>query len=147
MSDNPTPGDDLVERLSIPALNPIYAEKHPLLAPIIAKRARAAGNFTPEFSGQRGADFDRGLLSAFEAVNATLQRMTAETLRTRDEADRSSTDEEVRRLRQENLALARALAALSDPAIDHTLAKRRLMKMRTDHRRALQPKDTPSHGG
>ncbi|BBD98078.1 hypothetical protein SAMIE_1015790 [Sphingobium amiense] len=62
--------------LTVPVLNPIYAEDHPLLAPIIEKRARAAGNFSPEFSGQRGEDFDRGLLCAFEAVNGELQRMT-----------------------------------------------------------------------
>lgn len=70
--------DSKTKTLSIPLLDPPYAEEHPLLAPIIAKRARAAGNFTPEFSGQRGADFDRGLLCAFEAVNGELQRLTAE---------------------------------------------------------------------
>lgn len=64
--------------ITIPALNPPYAEEHPVLAPIIAKRAHAAANFTPEFSGQRGQDFDRGLLCAFEAVNGALQRMTKE---------------------------------------------------------------------
>jgi len=64
------------EALTVPHINPIYAELHPLLKPIIDKRARAAGNFAPEFSGQRGQDFDRGLLCAFEAVSGELQKMT-----------------------------------------------------------------------
>ena len=66
--------------MRIPLLDPPRAEEHPLLAPIIAKRAEAAGAFTPEFSGLRGQDFDRGLLCAFEAVNATLQRMSQAAL-------------------------------------------------------------------
>ena len=72
--------------LAIPKMDPVYAERHPLLAPIIEKRAQAAGNFAPEFSGQRGQDFDRGLMCAFEAVNATLQRMT-QAAKGKDQAD------------------------------------------------------------
>lgn len=69
--------------LRLPLLNPPYAEEHPILAPIIEKRARAAGNFAPEFSGQRGQDFDRGLLCAFEAVNGKLQELSAAAIRAR----------------------------------------------------------------
>ncbi|MEQ6332974.1 hypothetical protein [Sphingobium sp. MK2] len=68
----------MTDHIIIPALNPPYAEEHPVLAPIIAKRAHVAANFTPEFSGQRGQDFDRGLLCAFEAVNGALQKLTME---------------------------------------------------------------------
>ena len=68
-----------VAGIIIPKLDPVHAERHPVLAPIIEKRALAAANFSPEFSGQRGQDFDRGLLCAFEAVNGQLQRMTQES--------------------------------------------------------------------
>lgn len=43
-------------------------ESDPILKAILAVRLKAAGTFTPEFSGQRGEDFDRGLLAAFEAA-------------------------------------------------------------------------------
>lgn len=74
------PADRAGETLTIPKLHPVYAEEHPLLSPILDKRRQAAGTFTPEFSGQRGSDFDRGLLCAFEAVNAALQKMQAAAL-------------------------------------------------------------------
>lgn len=43
-------------------------EYHPLGEAILKVRRRAAGDFSPEFSGNRGADFDRGLLAAYDAV-------------------------------------------------------------------------------
>jgi hypothetical protein len=60
--------------LRFPVLRPPYSEDHPLLAPILDKRRQAAGDFTPEFSGQRFADFDRGLMCAYEVINGVLQQ-------------------------------------------------------------------------
>ncbi len=47
-------------------------ESHPILKAMIDVRHRTAGTFTPEHSGQRGEDFDRGLLAAFNAARDAL---------------------------------------------------------------------------
>lgn len=44
----------------------------PILQAIMAVRQRAASKFTPEFSGQRGEDYDRAVLDCYEAVSRVL---------------------------------------------------------------------------
>jgi hypothetical protein len=46
---------------------------HPILAAILTMRRKAATSFTPEHMGQRGEDFDAGLLAAYQAVEAALK--------------------------------------------------------------------------
>jgi hypothetical protein len=48
-------------------------EDHPVLAAILAKRHIAASSFTPEFSGQRFEDYDRGLIDAYRAAEEALK--------------------------------------------------------------------------
>lgn len=48
-------------------------EDHPVLRAILDKRGEAARSFTPEFSGQRFEDYDRGLLAAYHAAEAALK--------------------------------------------------------------------------
>lgn len=47
-------------------------EGHPALQAILNVRHKAAGNFSPEFSGNRGQDYDRGVMDAYQAVYAVL---------------------------------------------------------------------------
>lgn len=48
-------------------------ENHPVLEAILDKRKIAAATFTPEFSGQRFEDYDRGLLAAYHAAETALK--------------------------------------------------------------------------
>ncbi len=47
-------------------------ESDPVLKAMLGVRGRAASTFTPEFSGQRFSDYDRGLLDAFKAAQKAL---------------------------------------------------------------------------
>lgn len=48
-------------------------EDHPVLRAILDKRHQAACSFTPEFSGQRFEDYDRGLIAAYKAAEEALK--------------------------------------------------------------------------
>jgi hypothetical protein len=51
---------------------PRIDHNHPILAAILTVRRKAATSFTPEHMGQRGEDFDAGLLAAYQSVEAAL---------------------------------------------------------------------------
>lgn len=62
--------EKLVERETFRLLtNP---ESNPVLKAMLDVRGRAARSFTPEFSGQRFYDYDRGLIDAFKAAQQAM---------------------------------------------------------------------------
>jgi len=81
-----TPSDPSgeVERVAgvfVPALDP-YArdEDHPLFAPLIAVRARAAANFTPAFEGAKGEAYDRAVLDCLSALKGAFEVLSEQPL-------------------------------------------------------------------
>lgn len=52
---------------------------HPVMRAILDVRHKAAASFTPEFSGLRGGDYDRGVIDCYKAVQAALTGIHGET--------------------------------------------------------------------
>ncbi|MFZ2252643.1 MAG: hypothetical protein WAW13_00545 [Minisyncoccia bacterium] len=58
-------------------------ESDPILKAMLDVRLRAASSFTPEFSGQRFEDYDRGLLDALKAAQQAMITALADRLEQR----------------------------------------------------------------